>query len=104
VRAPKAYYLVTEVHHPTELSQSTQQVNQSCHVRTQTCSDGGVSSDKRLPFNVSPVVETDIPPVQMMSLYPNRFLPAVTREEVYHDCCCLSGTEAHYYSTFLSQA
>jgi hypothetical protein len=43
-------------------------------------------NDERLPFNVSPFVETDILPVQMMMSY------------------CLSRTKAHYHSSVLSQA
>jgi hypothetical protein len=108
VRAPEAYYLVIQVHHPTESSQSTRlspvTVSKLLCENTNLFRRWGLS-DRRSPFNVSPVVEADSLPVKMMGLYSSRFLPAVTREEViYYDCCCLYRTKVPYHSNFLSQA
>jgi hypothetical protein len=107
VRASEAYHLVIQVHHPTESSQSTRM--SPVTVPKLLCENTNLFrrwrlSGRRSPFNISPVLEADSLPVQMMGLHSSRFLPAVTREEViYYDCCFLSRTKAPYRSNFLSQ-
>jgi hypothetical protein len=96
-----------QVHHPTESSQSARlspvTVSKLLCENTNLFRRWGLS-DRRSSFNISPVVEADSLPVQMMGLYPSRFLPAVTREEViYYDCCCLFRKNAPNHSHLLSQ-